>query len=503
MPDSSQLTAGKVYLVGAGPGDAGLITLRGVQCLGRAELVLYDYLANPELLRHAPDTAEVICLGRHGNDRIMGQEEINARMIAAAQAGRVVVRLKGGDPAIFGRAAEETAALQTAFVEYEIVPGVTAALAAGSYAGIHLTHRDQASAVALITGQEGDGKQTAAIDYAALARFPGTLVFYMGVTTADVWSQALVDAGKPPTTPVAIIRRCSWPDQLAIRCTLQSVPSTLRERHVRPPVIVIVGDVAGSAETTTWFTARPLFGQTVLVTRPSHQAATLGDLFQEQGAQVLYQPAIEIRPPADWQPVDAALGQLHEFDWLVFSSSNGVEFLLNRLLATGGDLRRLGDVRLAAIGPGTAGALADFHLNADLVPDEFRAESLAATLADKAAGSRFLLIRASRGREVLADELQAAGGHVRQVVVYQSVDVTRADDEIAAALDAGKLDWITVTSSAIARSLDNIFGRSLENAKLASISPVTSATLSELGHPPAVEAERYTMAGLVDAIARR
>lgn len=492
-------STGRVYLIGAGPGDPGLLTLRGAECLRRADVVLYDYLVNPQILEHAPLPAQTICLGRHGHGRLMPQSEINERMIELARSGKTVARLKAGDPAIFARAAEETEALTAAGVPWEIVPGITAALAAGSYAGVPLTHRHLASAVALVTGQEAE-RDESALDYAALAQFPGTLVFYMAVTSAPRWTQALIAAGKSPDTPAALVRRCSWPDQWTIRCTLGTVAEQLAEHRIRPPVMVIVGEVAGHASGADWFTARPLFGRRIMVTRPRGQVDGLRQRLQELGADVVAQPAIEITKPDDWRPVDAALARLDDFNWLVFSSVNGVRFLLDRLCAVHGDLRRLGGLRLAAIGPGTADELATYHLKADYVPDEFRAESLAGGLAADAAGQRFLLARASRGREVLADELQAAGGEVHQIVVYRSRDVTTPEAEVIEALRQGRIDWTTVTSSAIARSLAAMFGGDLRRTRLVSISPVTSATLRQLGHEPAVEARTYNMSGVVEAI---
>ena len=347
---------GTVYLVGGGPGDPGLITLRGCQCLARADVVLYDYLVNPQVLVHANPRAELVCLGRHGRDRILPQEEINARLVAHARAGRTVVRLKGGDPIVFARAAEEIGALEQAGVPYEIVPGITAALAVGSYAGIPLTRGDAASAVALVTGHERDDKTTG-LDYAALAAFPGTLVFYMGVTTAEHWAGRLIAAGKPADTPAAIVRRCSLADQQTIVCTLGTVADEIRTRRLRPPALVIVGTVATLASGHNWFVERPLFGRRVLVTRAAHQASELASALSDLGADVLVQPAIEIAPPADWAPVDAALARIDEFDWIVFSSANGVRSLLDRLLGER-DLRALHQVKLAAIGPGSAEELA-------------------------------------------------------------------------------------------------------------------------------------------------
>jgi uroporphyrinogen III methyltransferase/synthase len=494
---------GRVYLVGAGPGDPRLLTLRGRDCLARADVVLYDYLVNPRILEHAPAGAELVCLGRHGRGRILSQGEIHARLVSEARSGRIVVRLKAGDPAVFARAAEEVAALAEAGIGFEIVPGITAALAAGSHAGISLTHRNLASAVAFVTGHEQDEKPESAIDYAALARFPGTLVFYMGVTTAGSWAAALVAGGKPADTPVAIVRRCSWPDQQTLRATLGTLAELVAQQRLRPPAIVIVGDVVAWDESAGWFTARPLWGQRVLVTRPAEQAAAARDMLEELGAHVLIQPTIEILPPEDWSAVDAAIGRLADYDWLVFSSANGVTFFLDRLEATGGDVRRLAAVKLAAVGQGTAAALAQYHLQADLLPPEYRAEVLADSLVDSLASSgarRLLLVRASRGREVLAEQLAAAGATVDQVLAYRNVDVQQADPETAAALAEGRIDWITVTSSAIARSLGRLYGPLLGKARLASISPLTSATLRELGWPPAAEATQFTIPGLVRAM---
>lgn len=505
-------SAGKVFLVGAGPGDPGLITWRGVQCLSQADLVLYDYLANPTLLQHAPAGIEQVCLGRHGQDRILSQAEINELMIRHARAGKRVVRLKGGDPSVFGHLAEEIEALAAAGIEYEVVPGITAALAAGSYAGIPITERGAASAVALVTGREQVENETPALDYEALAKFPGTLVFYMGVTTAPHWTRALIAAGKPAETPAALVRRCSWPDQRTILCTLGTVAERIAQEHLRPPVITIVGEVTAGAEIESWFTRRALFGQTILIARPFRQSEALWRPLSELGARCLLQPAIEIRPPRDWSPVDDAIARIRDFDWLVFSSANGVEFFLNRLFDSGRDARAIGNARLAAIGPGTADALRQYHLKPDLQPEEFRAEALAEELvrsaradggewhAGRSSMPRLLLLRASRGREVLADRLTAAGCHAEQAVVYESVDIDRPEPEIERLLSAGQVDWITVTSSAIARSLVRMFGQNLKRAKLASISPITSATLRELGYQPAAEARQYTMSGVVEAI---
>ncbi len=490
---------GKVFFVGAGPGDPGLVTLRGVRCLRQADLVLYDYLVNALVLKHSPPRAEMVGLGHHATKKI-DQEAIHRLMIEAAWAGKTVVRLKGGDPTVFGRSAEEIEALESAGVPFEVVPGVTAATAAAAYTGISITHGDYSSAVALVTGQERHSKKAPPLDYAALARFPGTVVFYMGVTSAAQWSHAMLREGKPPDTPVAIVRRCSWSDQSTSRCTLGTVAETIAAEGIRPPAVILVGEVVAHAGRDSWFTRRPLFGQRILVTRPRQQVEAFADLLADYGAEVLVQPAIEIADPEDWRPVDRALGRLAEYHWVVFSSANGVNRFLDRLAQLGSDLRTLAPVKLAAIGPGTAEALAAYRLHADLVPDQYRAEALAEALVEQAPGRRFLLVRASRGREVLAERLTGAGGAVEQVVAYQSLDVVQPDPDIAAALRGGQIDWITVTSSAIAKSLVRLFGDDLRRAKLASISPITSETLRFLGYAPTAEASEYTMNGLAAAI---
>ncbi|HEX6961536.1 MAG TPA: uroporphyrinogen-III C-methyltransferase, partial [Lacipirellula sp.] len=396
---------GKAYLIGAGPGDPGLLTLLGRQRLAAADVVLYDYLVNPRILDWVRPEAELVCLGRHGHGRLISQLEIHERMIEAARAGKVVARLKGGDPAIFGRMAEETAALDAAGVPYEIVPGITAAQAASSYAGVPLTHRDAASCVAFVTGQQSRDSEGETLDMEGLARFPGTLVFYMGVTSAAKWSGALLAHGKPGETPVAVVRRASWPQQETLRTTLADLPQMLADRALRPPALIIVGESAGVRPARDWFAARPLFGRTILVTRPVHQSESLVERLTELGAEVLVQPAIEIGPPPDWTAVDATITDLTSFDWLVFSSANGVQYFLDRIEQQGGDMRALTGAKIAAIGPGTADALAAYHLHADLQPEVYRAEALAEALLPVAVGKRVLLLRANRGREVLAETL--------------------------------------------------------------------------------------------------
>lgn len=496
---------GRVYLIGAGPGDPGLLTLRGAELLGRAQVVLYDGLSNPELLRYAPN-AEHICVGKHGQSRIWRQEEIIEEILRHAQAGKEVARLKGGDPAVFARTAEEVEAVTKAGIPFEIVPGITAALAASSYAGIPVTHRRLASAVALVTGHEEPSKPESSLDWDALAKFPGTLVIYMGVTTAASWTRKLIEGGKSPQTPAAIIRRCSLPDQRTIRCTLEEVASQLTpSSRVRPPVIVIVGEVARLESphpeaSVGEHSQRPLTGQTILVTRPSEQAESLAAPLRELGASVLLQPAIVIAPPDDWTAVDSVIDRIRTWDHLIFCSRNGVHYFLGRMWERGYDARHLAGVSIGAVGSKTASELERFRIHPDVIPTEFHAESLAAELSGRISGKRVLIVRASRGRDVLADALSRSGAEVRQVIAYQHTDASEVDPHVLELAEEGKIDWITVTSSESAKCLSQLFGPAMKRMKIATISPITSDSIRQLGLSVSAEANPHTIPSLIESI---
>ena len=499
MADSHQLTIGKVYLIGAGPGDPGMLTLRGKECLELADVVIYDYLANPEILSFA-GSARQICLGKHGTGRILPQAEINRMIVDFAKQGLNVVRLKGGDPAIFARTHEELEEVTSAGLEFEIVPGITSALAVTSTAGIPLTHRDMASAVAFITGQGKNGGPPDNIDFESLAKFPGTLVFYMGTTTVEHWSTNLIKSGMSPATPVVAVRNCSLASQTSFSCQLDEIAGHVnREIKLRPPVLFVVGETASLYGVYDWFEKRPLFGKTVLVTRPSHQAASLGKKLTDLGANVVYQPAIEIRKRELNENDQKAVKNAGEFDWLVFSSVNGVEHFISFLLDEG-DLRQLSSVRIAAIGPATRDRLKDYFLDADLIPETFEAESLAESLSGEVEGKKVLLIRASRGREILNEKLTECGGKVTQLVCYESADCKQANPEVIELFRKEEIDFVTVTSSAIANSVHQMFGDDLATSKMISISPITSEVLNNLGQSVAVEATQYTMDGIVHAL---
>jgi uroporphyrinogen III methyltransferase/synthase len=497
-----------VYLVGAGPGHPELVTLRAVECLRQADVVLYDKLVSTRLLEHAPAGATRICVVDLGDCHSERHVAIHRTLIESARAGKCVVRLKGGDPLLFGRGGEEAEALREAGIPFEIVPGVTAALGAAACAGIPLTHRLHASAVAFVTGHERPGKAESTLDWSALARFPGTLVFYMGMTRLGQIAQALVEHGKASGTPAAAVHWASTGEQRTIEATLGTLATAVQQAGLTPPAIIIVGAVVSLRPHLAWFEQRPLFGKRVLVTRPRHQAGDLVRRLEALGAVVLVQPAVEIREPADWGPVDRALAQLATYDWVVFTSANGVHAFLGRLLHTGRDLRALGRAQLAAIGPKTADALRHYHLTPDLVPARFQSEDLAAELKGRIRpGQRLLLARADRGRELLRHEL-ASLADVEQVAVYSQVDAVDADSRVLDSLRRGEIDYVTLTSSNIARALieqlDDTCRARLHSGetKLVSISPVTSADVRQLGFAVAAEATQATTEELIEAVVR-
>ncbi|WP_165245459.1 uroporphyrinogen-III C-methyltransferase [Paludisphaera soli] len=504
-PDTS---TGFVHLVGAGPGDPGLLTLRGAEALARAEVVVFDHLANERLLDLAPAEALRVRAGKSVGHCTLNQDQINATLAEHAEAGRRVVRLKGGDPLVFGRGSEEAAYLRERGIPFEFVPGVTAGVGATAYAGIPATSRGIASAVAFITGHQAPEVSQASapsrLDWNALAKFPGTLVFYMGVTHLANIARALVREGKPADTPAATIESGTTPSQRVTTATLGTIADVAKERNVRPPALLVVGEVVAHREQLAWFEDRPLFGLSLVVARPREDAEASAVALEAMGAEVLVAPTVEILPPDDFGPLDAAIDRIGEYDWLVFTSSNGVRGFLDRLLARGRDLRALGGVRLAAIGPSTAEALGRYHLRADLIPPSFRSESLAEALKEAAAGKRILLARADRGRTVLQDELGATA-EVHQVAVYRNADVAALPPVVLDRLERGEVDWIALTSPAIVARLHALLspegrGRLGAAVKIATISPITTAAATALGWAVAVEAPVHTWDGLVEAL---
>ena len=494
-----------MIFVGAGPGNPGLLTLRGKECLALADVIIHDRLVTQRILDYAAPSAERIAAADLAGCHPEKATQIHNLILDAARRGKRVVRLKGGDPLLFARGGEEVEAVRRAGFSYEIVPGVTAGLAAAAFAGIPLTHRFHASAVAFVTGHEDPSKADSSLDWQALARFPGTLVIYMGIARLAQLVDVLLQHGKPPSTPTAAIRWGSTGEQKTVEASLGGIVDAVHRADLKAPAVVVIGSVVGLRQELAWFEQRPLFGKHVLVTRPHQQAAEFARRLEFLGAVPHIAPVIDIGEPSDWEPVDAALGKLASYEWLVFTSANGVHAFLRRLRQRAHDLRGLGSAKLAAIGPNTAAALAGYYLAADVVPDSFRSEALADALRDQVAGKRVLLIRADRGREVLRDQLSQVA-QVEQIAVYSQVDVLRRDDAAMALVREGRVQYVALTSSNIARAfigaLDEAGREQILSGKanLVTISPVTSEAVREMGMPVAGEAKRYTSAGVVEVL---
>jgi uroporphyrinogen III methyltransferase/synthase len=472
--------------------------------------VLYDQLVPERLLDLAP-AAQKVCVRDLPGQHPEKYPYIHSLLIETAKAGKTAVRLKGGDPLIFGRGGEEAEALRNAGVPYEIVPGVTAAVAAGAYLEIPLTHRNYASAIALVTGHELPNKPGNRLDWQAIAKFPGTLAIYMGIARLPVIISELIKYGKDPNTPAAIVERASCGEQRSIYTRLADLEETRRQAGLEAPGLILIGEAVAHRSPRPWFESRPLFGRRVLVTRPSHQATGMVKKLEHLGAVVSQFSAVEIRELADFSAVDRALDQLRtgEWDWLVFTSANGVHALLRRLDASGRDLRALGRAKFAAIGPKTAAALREYHLRADLVPEAtFSSEGLAAALSPHVAGQRVLLARANRGRALLRDELMKVASVVEQVTVYDQVDGIDADACVLDALRRGEIRYVTLPSSNIALGVLRLFDETVRGRvergeiKLVAISPETGKTVRELGYPVAAEADVFTEDGLIDAVVK-
>jgi uroporphyrinogen III methyltransferase/synthase len=496
---------GTVYLVGAGPGAPGLITLAGVRALERADVVIYDYLANPRLLDHAPAQAARILVGKHGGGQRTEQAVITALLLEQARAGRTVVRLKGGDPFVFGRGGEEAEALADAGVPFEIVPGVSSAIAVPAYAGIPLTHRDLASSFTVLTGYEYPDKPDMAVHWDAVAQRGNTLVFLMTTRQLGANMQRLVDHGLAPDTPAAVIRWGTVGEQQAISGTVASIAAQAVAADLQPPAIAVVGQVVRLRETLAWFERRPLFGRRLVVTRPRAQAAGFIDALTDLGADVLPCPTIEIVPPASWAPLDAAIDQLERYDWLVLTSTNGVAMFFDRLRERRRDLRALHRARLAAVGSETAAAIAARGLLVDVVPEEFRAEAVAeAMIAAGVRGGRVLLPRAAVAREILPITLREAGATVDEVPAYETV-MPRGDlTELRAWLADGRVDLVTFTSSSTVRNFVARLGadaeRLLAGVRAACIGPITADTARQAGLEVVVQPATYTIAAFTEAI---
>ncbi len=485
-----------VYLVGAGPGDPDLITCKGRGILERADVVLHDHLANEGLLHLAPPHAELIYVGKKKAVHAHTQEEICAMMIDRARRGLTVVRLKGGDPFIFGRGGEEAEALADAGIPFEVVPGVTSPLGIAAYTGVPLTHRDHTSVVTFVTGHSVDQ-----IDWSKIGSAE-TLVIFMGLTTFGRIAAEIVARGRSAETPAIAVRWGTRPDQDTVAGTLATLPRLIQERGLKPPATIIVGEVVRLREKLNWFEKLPLFGRRIVVTRARHQAEAFGGTLRALGADVIEIPAIEIVPPADHGPLDHAIAELGSYDWLIFTSANGVRHFTDRLDQSRQDLRAL-RARICAIGEATRGAIAALHLKVDLMGEEFVAESLVeAFRAIDLAGKRALLPRAAVARDILPQKLRERGACVDVVEAYRTVAPESLAKQVAEVFTSGrKPDWITFTSSSTVQNFVRAAGVDvLRDVKVASIGPVTSAAAKKAGLQISVQARVFTSDGLVAAI---
>ncbi len=499
---------GKVYLVGAGPGSPGLITVRALECIRKADVIIYDYLSNPVFLKSAKPSVKIIYAGKKAGNHALSQAAIQRLMIREARAGRTVIRLKGGDPFLFGRGGEEAENLHKLRIPFEVVPGVTAATAAPAFAGIPITHRSHASAVAMITGHEdpakiGDQKFRTSIDYKNLAQFRGTLVFFMGVERAARIASELIRNGKNPSTPAAIVRWGTTGKQQTLTGKLVEIGKRAQKSGFRPPALIVVGDVVGLRKQLNWFEKLPLFGKRIVVTRTRNQAGELRKRLEELGADVLELPTIEIQPPEDPTPLRQAISRIHLFDWLVFTSPNGVDFFFAEFLKRRGDIRRLGEVRLAAIGPATAARLQERGLSVDLMPRAYVAEQVAAAMKKTPGRGRVLLARADIARDALPRLLRQAGYAVEDVIAYRTKRPAKSE-AVAELMERGA-DLVTFTSSSTAENFAGLVGKKRirkipGQPRFVSIGPITSATMQKLGLKVAREAKVYTIQGLVDCI---
>jgi len=481
-----------VYLVGAGPGDPGLLTARALELIAAADVIVYDRLIPATALDGARPDATLIYAGKEGGGPSMPQPEISDLLVSYGSSAPMVVRLKGGDPFVFGRGGEEAEAVRKAGIAFEVVPGVTAGVAGPAYAGIPVTHRDAASAVAFVTGHEDPAKRESALDWGALAAFPGTLVFYMGVRQLGAIASQLIGRGRDGSEPAAIVERGTLPDQRVVTGTLATIAAVAVDAGVRAPALVVFGEVAGLRERLSWFESRPLAGVSVAVTRARAQASGLATRLADLGAAVIEAPAIRI------VPLDGPVPSISGYDLVCLTSPNGVRLLFSRLYDAGLDARALAGARVAAIGPGTASALRSHGVIADVVPERFVAEGLVEAL-EGVSVKRALVARAAEARDVLVEKLRERGAEVDVVALYETVASPLTDAQLAAVLDA---DYVTFTSSSTVRfffeSAGGMAGRL--RARIVSIGPVTSATLREHGLEPDVEARRHDIDGLVEAL---
>jgi uroporphyrinogen III methyltransferase/synthase len=499
------VSKGCIYLVGAGPGDPGLITVRGQQLLSQADVVVYDYLVAPKLLRSAPANAELIYVGKKAGQHTLSQDGINKLLVAKAKTGAKVVRLKGGDPFVFGRGGEEALEAVESGIDFEVVPGITAGVAGPAYAGIPVTHRTLASNVGLVTGHETPDKTDSDLDFEALARWRGTLVFYMGVGNLERICSALVEHGMDADTPVALVRWGTTTDQRVVTGTATTIAAIAREAQIKPPALIVVGKVVGLRDQLSWFERRPLFGQRIVVTRARAQASSFTTQLEQLGADVIEMPTIRITPPTDDGPLQEAIGRLSDYDWVVFTSANAVEMFFAALAAAGLDSRALHGVKLCIIGPVTAERLSGFGLKGDCQPANALGRDVVEAMAQSGdlTGKRVLCPRSDIAPPDLIDALTARGAKADDVAAYRTESDCADAEQVKQLLADDRLHWVTFTSSSTVKNFFDVIDPGTiagGSVRLASIGPKTSEALEAIGRPADVEAHTHTIEGLTEAL---
>lgn len=496
---------GKVYLIGAGPGDPGLLTVKGLECIREADVIVYDRLAHPAILAHARGDAELIYAGKASSSHTMKQDDINRLLVEKARECDVVVRLKGGDPFVFGRGGEEAEVLVDEGIEFEVVPGITSAISVPAYAGIPVTHRDFCSTLGIITGHEDPTKTDSSIKWDKIATGIDTLVFLMGVENLPNIVSRLIENGREASTPVAIIRWGTRTEQETLTGTLADIVEKVTSTGFKSPAVTVVGEVVKLREKLRWFDNRPLFGRKIIVTRSREQASALSDMLRRHGAESVEFPVIKIVGPASYDEMDAALDRIGSFDWLLFTSANGVQAVIDRLRQLGRDIRWLKGPKIGAIGPKTAEALECRGINVEFMPAEFIAEAVAEEFPEDPAGKRILLLRAEDAREVLPEKLAQRGARVEVVPVYRTRTEDSNAQRIRELLNDGEIDAVTFTSSSTVRNFVELIGEEgriaiPDGVKVACIGPITARTAAECGLAPDVIAKDYTIEGLVAAL---
>ena len=494
---------GKVYIIGAGPCDPGLITVKGLRCLQEAEVIIYDHLVSDDIIRMANESARLIYAGKKGGAHTLPQDEINRLLVEEARQGNIVARVKGGDPFIFGRGGEEAEVLARAGVPFEVVPGVTSAIAVPAYAGIPLTHRGYTSTLAFVTGHEDPNKEESDVDWNTLSGI-GTLVFLMGVKNLPKITENLIRHGKGADTPAALIRRGTTEDQETLTGTLRDIVQKAEKNRFSPPAILVVGDVVRLRDELNWFEAKPLFGKGVVITRPEVQAEGFAALLQAQGARVIHFPTIAIVSPDHYDDLDRAIGQISSYRWIIFTSANGVNFFVHRLKALGKDIRDLKGIRICTIGPATAAKIEEWGIPVDLVPDDFISEGVVTAFRKMDIKDvRILLPRAETARDVIPEGLADLGGIVDVVTVYRTVNSGKKKSDLYPLIKEGKVHVIAFTSPSTVTHFMEIMGTDFAlppQVKIACIGPVTAAAVKKAGLNVDILQERYTVPGLVEAM---